>query len=239
MRSWACTVTLRPPCRRATRARRLPDERPAEAEDVVSRLFLLRLGATAFGGPAAHIAMMEDEVVRRRAWLSRDGVPRPARRHQPHPRPELHRAGDPHRLPARGLAGLLVAGACFILPAALIVLRPRVGLRALRPAARAAGRALRREAGDLAIVAQALLAPRAAPRRSRRSRPGRRSRCAAARALGVHELLVLLGSRPGGAALLGAAPCAPPVRPRCWLRWPLLAAAATAHARPGLLPRSS
>ena len=31
----------------------------------------LRLGTTAFGGPAAHIAMMEEEVVRRRGWLSR------------------------------------------------------------------------------------------------------------------------------------------------------------------------
>jgi chromate transporter len=29
----------------------------------------LRLGTTAFGGPAAHIAMMEEEVVRRRKWL--------------------------------------------------------------------------------------------------------------------------------------------------------------------------
>ena len=30
-----------------------------------------RLGFTAFGGPAAHVAMMEDEVVRRRGWLDR------------------------------------------------------------------------------------------------------------------------------------------------------------------------
>lgn len=37
----------------------------------VASLFL-RLGSTAFGGPAAHIAMMEDEVVRRRRWLSRE-----------------------------------------------------------------------------------------------------------------------------------------------------------------------
>jgi chromate transporter len=33
-------------------------------------LLFLRLGFTAFGGPAAHIAIMENEVVRRRRWLS-------------------------------------------------------------------------------------------------------------------------------------------------------------------------
>jgi chromate transporter len=35
-------------------------------------LFFLRLGTTAFGGPASHIAIMEDELVRRRRWLSRE-----------------------------------------------------------------------------------------------------------------------------------------------------------------------
>jgi chromate transporter len=35
-------------------------------------LLFLRLGIIAFGGPAAHIAMMEDEVVVRRGWLSRE-----------------------------------------------------------------------------------------------------------------------------------------------------------------------
>ena len=35
-------------------------------------MLFLRLGATSFGGPAAHIAMMEEEVVRRTGWLSRE-----------------------------------------------------------------------------------------------------------------------------------------------------------------------
>ncbi len=80
----------------------------------------LRLGATAFGGPAAHIALMHDEVVRRRRWLDeRDFldllgavnlIPGPNST-------ELaihigHRRG--------GFLGLVVAGVCFIVPAMLI-----------------------------------------------------------------------------------------------------------------------
>src|SRR5687768_12235064 len=48
-----------------------PDSIPRTSAREIALLFL-RLGTTAFGGPAAHIAMMEEEVVRRRKWLSRE-----------------------------------------------------------------------------------------------------------------------------------------------------------------------
>ena len=48
-----------------------PEEHPLRE---LAWLFL-RLGATAFGGPAAHIAMMQDEVVRRRGWLTGEDWP--------------------------------------------------------------------------------------------------------------------------------------------------------------------
>lgn len=81
----------------------------------------LKLGATAFGGPAAHIAMMEEEVVRRRQWLTSEEF--------------LDLLGATNLIPGpnstelaihighrrAGWPGLLVAGACFILPATIIV----------------------------------------------------------------------------------------------------------------------
>jgi len=80
-----------------------------------------RLGFTAFGGPAAHIAMMEDEVVRRRGWMTHERfldllgatnlIPGPNSTEL-----AIHIGHD-----RRGWAGLLVAGACFILPAVAIV----------------------------------------------------------------------------------------------------------------------
>jgi chromate transporter len=81
----------------------------------------LRLGSTAFGGPAAHIAMMEDEVVRRRRWMSRERfldllgatnlIPGPNSTEM-----AIHVGYD-----RGGWAGLLVAGTCFIVPAVVIV----------------------------------------------------------------------------------------------------------------------
>jgi chromate transporter len=81
----------------------------------------LKLGCTAFGGPAAHIAVMREEVVVRRAWLTEQEF--------------LDLLGATNLIPGPsstemaihigylrgGWKGMLLAGACFILPAALIV----------------------------------------------------------------------------------------------------------------------
>ena len=87
----------------------------------LARLFL-KLGTIAFGGPAAHIAMMRNEVVERRRWMEEQEF--------------LDLVGATNLIPGpnstelaihlgrvrAGWRGLLVAGACFILPATLIVL---------------------------------------------------------------------------------------------------------------------
>lgn len=81
----------------------------------------LKLGTIAFGGPAAHIAMMEDEVVRRRQWLSREEFLDllGAANLIPGPNSTEMAIHIGHR--QAGWAGLVVAGVCFIVPAALIV----------------------------------------------------------------------------------------------------------------------
>jgi chromate transporter len=84
--------------------------------------FFLRLGVTAFGGPAAHIAIMHAEVVERRKWLDEQRF--------------LDLMGAANMIPGptstelaiflgferAGWAGLLLGGVCFITPAMLIVL---------------------------------------------------------------------------------------------------------------------
>ena len=86
----------------------------------IARLFL-KLGTTAFGGPAAHIAMLQHEVVARRGWMSQAEF--------------LDHLGASNLIPGPtstelvihigrkrgGWPGLLVAGTCFILPAAIMV----------------------------------------------------------------------------------------------------------------------
>jgi chromate transporter len=79
------------------------------------------LGATAFGGPAAHIALMEDACVRRRKWLTHDELVDliGATNLIPGPNSTELAIHIGHR--RAGWLGLVVAGAAFILPAALIV----------------------------------------------------------------------------------------------------------------------
>ncbi|MEW7289900.1 chromate efflux transporter [Aquimarina sp. 2304DJ70-9] len=79
-----------------------------------------RLGCIAFGGPAAHIAMMEDEIVQKRKWMNRQHF--------------LDLIGATNLIPGpnstemvmhcgherAGVPGLFVAGVCFVFPAVVI-----------------------------------------------------------------------------------------------------------------------
>ena len=81
-----------------------------------------KLGIFAFGGPAAHVAMMEDEIVTKRKWMSKERfidmygftslIPGPNST-------EMAILMGYHR---GGIMGLIIAGLSFILPAVLIVL---------------------------------------------------------------------------------------------------------------------
>jgi chromate transporter len=84
-------------------------------------LLFLRLGTTAFGGPAAHIAVMEDEVVRRRRWLTREQFLDYVGATNLIPGPNSTELAIHIGMARHGWPGLLVAGCCFILPAALMV----------------------------------------------------------------------------------------------------------------------
>src|SRR5215510_1247314 len=83
-------------------------------------LLFLRLGATAFGGPAAHIAMMRDEVVERRRWLDAEQFLDLLGATNLIPGPNSTELAIHIGWARRRWAGLLVAGAAFILPAMLI-----------------------------------------------------------------------------------------------------------------------
>lgn len=85
-------------------------------------LLFLRLGTTAFGGPAAHVALMEEEVVRRRGWLTQQQFLDLLSAANLIPGPNSTELAIHIGYERRGWAGLLVAGTCFILPAMLIVM---------------------------------------------------------------------------------------------------------------------
>ena len=83
--------------------------------------YFLRLGVLAFGGPAAHIAMMEEETVRRRHWLSREKFLDLLGAANLIPGPTSTETAIYIGYQQGGWLGLLLAGVCFILPAAIMV----------------------------------------------------------------------------------------------------------------------
>jgi chromate transporter len=119
-------------------------------------LVFLKLGTIAFGGPPAHIAMMQEEFVRRRQWITEADF--------------LDRLGAANVIPGpsstevaifighakRGWAGLLVAGCCFIIPAALMVSLIAAAYVAYGSLPQAAGILYAIKAAVIGVIVQAL-----------------------------------------------------------------------------------
>ena len=85
-------------------------------------LVFLRLGVTAFGGPAAHLAMMEEEVVRRRRWLTHEQFLDLLGATNLIPGPNSTEMAIHLGLVRAGSIGLLVAGAYLAVGAAISAL---------------------------------------------------------------------------------------------------------------------
>jgi chromate transporter len=86
----------------------------------LARVFL-KLGMIGFGGPAAHIALMEDELVRRRRWLTREAFLDLVGAVNLIPGPNSTEVAIHIGRMRAGWAGLVVAGSAFIVPAFCIV----------------------------------------------------------------------------------------------------------------------
>jgi chromate transporter len=156
-------------------------------------LLFLRLGLTAFGGPAAHVALMETEVVRRRRWISSERF--------------LDLFGAANLIPGpsstelaifigyeqAGWLGLLVGGVCFILPASLMVTALAWAYVRYGTVPQVAGVLYGVKPVVIAIVVQALwsLVPKAIKRSGWLVALGLLA--GGASALGVDAFLVLLG----------------------------------------------
>jgi chromate transporter len=166
---------------------------PLRTSLVELALLFLRLGATAFGGPAAHIALMQEEVVRRRGWLSNQEFVDLLGATNLIPGPNSTEMAIHIGWSRRRAAGLVVAGVCFVLPAMLMTgalawayvrfgTRPEAGWLSwgVKPVI-------------LAVVVQAIWS---LTKVAIRGWPSRILAVAAVAlsALGAHELLVLLGA---------------------------------------------
>jgi chromate transporter len=164
-------------------------------------LLFLRLGFTAFGGPAAHVAIMEDEVVRRRRWISSERFLDLLGASNLIPGPSSTELAIFIGYEQAGWLGLVAAGACFILPAAVMVGALAWAYVRFGSLPQLTGVLYGIKPVVIAVVLQALwsLAPKATKKSLGLTALGLAA-CAAF-ALGADALIVLLG---GGVASLAA-----------------------------------
>jgi chromate transporter len=192
-------------------------------------LLFLRLGTLSFGGPAAHIAMMEDEVVRRREWLGRERF--------------LDLLGATNLIPGpnstelaihlgherAGWRGLVVAGGCFIVPSFVLVLGCAWAYSRYGTLPAAGGLLYGVKPVVIAVVLQALWGlGRVATKTRLITAMGALSLVAAA--AGAHELAVLFGA--GAVLALREAWRAAAARVAAGVAWLPLAAAGAAASAP-------
>jgi chromate transporter len=187
-----------------------------------------KLGFTAFGGPAAHTAMMEDEVVRRRGWMTHEQF--------------LDLLGATNLIPgpnstemaihighARARwAGLVVAGVCFITPAVLIVMAIAWVYVRFGALPEIAGVLYGIKPVIIAVVVQALWGLGRSAMKTWLLRVVAVAALAASLA-GVNEMLVLVaaGLVVGARSLVAERWIG---RAASWLPWPLLGAGTTSTA---------
>jgi chromate transporter len=173
----------------------------ADPADSASLLALARvfitLGLTSFGGPAAHVALMETEVVRRRRWLSHEEFLDLLAAANLIPGPNSTELAIHVGWRRAGWRGLIVAGLCFILPAVAATWGMAWAYVRWGKAPGVRGPLLGAQPVMIAIVTLALarLAPTALRGRDAICLAGM---CLALLALGIDELAVLL---VGGTAM--------------------------------------
>jgi chromate transporter len=120
-------------------------------------LSFLKLGTIAFGGPAAHIAMMEHEFVQKRQWITRAEFLDRLAAANLIPGPSSTEVAIFIGYAKAGWKGLIVAGCCFIIPAATLVSFIAAAYVRLGSLPQVAGMLYAIKPAVIAIIVQALL----------------------------------------------------------------------------------
>lgn len=180
----------------------MSDDSPASIGSTreVAALFV-RLGLTAFGGPLAHIAAMEDEVVTRRRWVTREEFADLVGAANLIPGPNSTELAIHLGYRRAGWPGLIAAGVGFIVPAVLMVWGIAAAYTRLGSRVDVAAALSGMQPAVLAVVVQAAWRLRASFIRSRTAALLAAAALVAV-LLGVSELTVLLGAVVIAVALL-------------------------------------